>query len=58
MTHFQSPFHALLLLIGAVIASAQSSNVPLAQQHAILLEDLSWDEAERALTPSTVVVIA
>ena len=53
-----NPFLALLLLIGAVAALAHSSTVVWAQQHAILLENLSWDEAERALTPSTVVVIA
>src|SRR5215471_4662560 len=54
----------LLFLIGvAASAAAQSSTVPSAAQPAhagaaTLLETLSWDEAERVLTPDTVVVIA
>jgi creatinine amidohydrolase len=45
------------------VASAQSSPAPSAPHSAIakpavLLETLSWDEAERILTPDTVVVVA
>ncbi|HET9697074.1 MAG TPA: creatininase family protein [Terriglobales bacterium] len=39
------------LLVLTTLANAQST-------HGILLENLSWDEAERVLTPDTVVVIA
>lgn len=39
------------LLVLTTLAHAQST-------HGILLENLSWDEAERVLTPDTVVVIA
>jgi creatinine amidohydrolase len=43
-------------------SSAQSNAIPPAQPEranpAVLLETLSWDEAERILTPDTVVVIA
>ena len=55
----------VLFVIGAVVqpTSAQSptnSATPQAQQasSAVLLETLSWDEAERVLTPEAVVVIA
>ena len=57
-------FVLLILSRGAAaLASAQSAPAPSAQQAAppkpaILLETLSWDEAERVLTPETVVVIA
>ena len=53
-----------LLSLGALVSvSAQSSPAPsapqsVAAQRAILLETLSWDEAELVLTPDTVVVIA
>jgi creatinine amidohydrolase len=61
---------ALPLILSAVfslgvptVASAQSSPAPSAPHSAIakpavLLETLSWDEAERILTPDTVVVVA
>jgi len=53
----------LFLPCVVVFASAQSSTIlPLSQParvgRAILLESLSWDEAEHVLTPDTVVVIA
>jgi len=51
----------LLIVVLAARAVAQSSTVPSAPQPAqtaaTLLETLSWDEAERILTPDTVVVI-
>jgi creatinine amidohydrolase len=57
-------FTTLLLLAGvAACAAAQSLTVPTAPPQpahagaATLLETLSWDEAERVLTPDTVVVI-
>jgi creatinine amidohydrolase len=52
----------LSLLAVATLSSAQSPAVPTPPvEHAnptVLLETLSWDEAERVLTPDTVVVIA
>jgi creatinine amidohydrolase len=52
----------LFLLAVGILSSAQSPTVSLPPvQHtnpAVLLETLSWDEAERILTPDTVVVIA
>jgi len=54
----------LLFALGvADRASAQSPPAPSAPQsartnHAVLLESLSWDEAEHVLTPDTVVVVA
>lgn len=60
----ENPFLALLFLSGVtVLASAQSATLPSVPQPAhagaaILLESLSWDEAEHSLTPDTVVVIA
>lgn len=54
----------LMLSLGvAGRASAQSPPASSAPQstranHAVLLENLSWDEAEHVLTPDTVVVIA
>jgi creatinine amidohydrolase len=52
----------LLSLDAAALASAQSPAVTAPQRAranaAVLLETLSWDEAERVLTPDTVVVIA
>ena len=52
----------LSLLAVATLSSAQSPAVtPPPVEHAnpaVLLETLSWDEAERVLTPDTVVVIA
>jgi len=52
-----------LLGIAAETASPQSATGPAAPQPAhanpaVLLETLSWDEAERVLTPDAVVVIA
>ncbi len=52
-----------LLGIAAETASPQSATSPAAPQPAhanpaVLLETLSWDEAERVLTPDAVVVIA
>lgn len=49
--------------VGAATAIAQTSGPPTTSQtaaknSAVLLETLSWDEAERVLTPDTVVVIA
>ncbi len=54
---------ALLVWLGvAVFASAQapdvSSSQPLRANSAMLLETLSWDEAEKVLTSDTVVVIS
>lgn len=56
---------ALLFLAGiaAEAASAQSPSAPTAPppvhaNSAVLLETLSWEEAERVLTPDAVVVIA
>src|SRR5271168_2150061 len=52
----------LSLLVVATLSSAQSPTVtPSPVQHtnaAVLLETLSWDEAEKILKPDTVVVIA
>ncbi len=51
----------LSLLAVATLSSAQSPTVTPPVQHtnpAVLLETLSWDEAEHILTPDTVVVIA
>src|SRR5580658_93907 len=52
----------LSLLVVATLSSAQSPAVtPPPVEHtnpAVLLETLSWDEAEHILTPDTVVVIA
>ena len=52
----------LFLLAVGILSSAQSPTVSLPPvQHnnpAVLLETLSWDEAEHILTPDTVVVIA
>src|SRR5580692_7421927 len=52
----------LALLAVATLSLAQSPAVtPLPVEHtnpAVLLESLSWDEAEHVLTPNTVVVIA
>lgn len=53
-----------LFLPGVVIVASAQSSTPLPPPQsarvgpAILLESLSWDEAEHALTPETVVVIA
>jgi creatinine amidohydrolase len=53
---------SLSLLVVATLSSAQSPAVPPPPvQHtnpAVLIETLSWDEAEHILTPDTVVVIA
>jgi creatinine amidohydrolase len=58
---------SLALLIGAMgvaeLASAQSPSAPSTPPSArpnptVLLETLSWDEAEQVLTPNAVVVIA
>jgi creatinine amidohydrolase len=53
---------ALFSLGLAALASAQAPAVsapqPPTANPAVLLETLSWDEAERVLTPDTVVVIA
>jgi creatinine amidohydrolase len=63
-TCFANQLVTLLFLVGvAAGAAAQSSTIPSAPQPAhagaaTLLETLSWDEAERVLTPNTVVVIA
>jgi creatinine amidohydrolase len=50
------------LLIVATLSSAQSTAIPPSPvEHAnaaVLLETLSWDEAEQILTPDTVIVIA
>jgi len=60
---FANRLVTLLLMVGVVAgAAAQSSTVPSTPQPApagaaTLLETLSWDEAERVLTPETVVVI-
>jgi creatinine amidohydrolase len=60
---FANRLVTILLMVGvAAGAAAQSSTVPLTPQpappgSATLLETLSWDEAERVLTPETVVVI-
>lgn len=54
----------IFALAGASACSAQSSASAVSALHAaranpaILLENLSWDEAEQILTPDTVVVIA
>ena len=52
----------LFFLLVTALSSAQSNVVPSTQpEHTnpvILLETLSWDEAEHILTPDTVVVIA
>jgi creatinine amidohydrolase len=52
----------LYLLAVATLSSAQSPAItPPPVEHtnpAVLLESLSWDEAEHVLTPNTVVVIA
>lgn len=52
----------LFSLSVATLASAQSPAVstpqPVRANSAVLLETLSWDEAEHVLTPDTVVVIA
>jgi creatinine amidohydrolase len=52
----------LYLLLVTTVSSAQSTAVPTLKVEranpAVLLETLSWDEAERILTPDTVVVIA
>jgi creatinine amidohydrolase len=59
---FRSAAWCLSLLAVATVSPAQSPAVtPPPVQHtnpAALLETLSWDEAERVLTPDTVVVIA
>jgi creatinine amidohydrolase len=55
--HFDKTVTALLLLLGAVVLSSAQTARP-AHSGAILLENLSWDEAERVLTADTVVVIA
>jgi creatinine amidohydrolase len=62
-TRLANPLVTLLFLVGVAAAGAagQSSTAPSAPAHtgaARLLETLSWDEAERILTPETVVVIA
>jgi creatinine amidohydrolase len=54
---------SIFLALGvSAIASGQSTAVspsqPAPANAAVLLETLSWDEAEKILTPSTVVVIA
>jgi creatinine amidohydrolase len=60
---FANRLVTLLLMVGvAAGAAAQSSTVlstpqPAQAGAATLLETLSWDEAERVLTPETVVVI-
>src|SRR5215467_16307299 len=60
---FANRFVTFLLMVGVDAgAAAQSSTVPSTPQlaqagAATLLETLSWDEAERLLTPETVVVI-
>jgi creatinine amidohydrolase len=58
---FRSVACCLSLLTIAPLSSAQSPAVTPPVQHtnpAVLLETLSWDEAEHMLTPDTVVVIA
>jgi creatinine amidohydrolase len=49
-----------LLVVGIAAAQSPTASPPLQPERsgAILLENLSWDEAERILTPDTVVVIA
>jgi len=54
---------SIFLALGvSAVASGQSTAVspsqPAPANAAVLLETLSWDEAEKILTPSTVVVIA
>jgi creatinine amidohydrolase len=51
-----NPSLGLLFLLGVATVAGQTPYAGRAG--AILLEDLSWDEAEHVLTPSTVVVIA
>jgi creatinine amidohydrolase len=62
ISHANQLVTLLLMVAVAACAGAQSSTVPSAPQPvqagaATLLETLSWDEAERVLTPDTVVVI-
>ncbi|MGZ4816556.1 MAG: hypothetical protein ACXVZV_14160, partial [Terriglobales bacterium] len=45
-----------LLLLFACALSAIAQTLP--KKHGILLEDLTWDQAEHELTPDRVVVIA
>ena len=51
----------LYLTVGAVVCCAQSSSAPVVsntnKSAAVLLETLTWDEAERILTPNELVVI-
>jgi creatinine amidohydrolase len=58
---FRSVACCLSLLAVATLSSTQSPAVTPSVQHtnpAVLLETLSWDEAEHILTPDTIVVIA
>jgi len=61
-TYFFSVCLALLFSQPGPCAGAQSSNPPATSpkpgSHAILLETLSWDEAEQILTPDATIVIA
>jgi len=59
--YFCSVCLALFLSQPGLCAGAQSSNPPATtskpSSHAILLETLSWDEAEKVLTPDATIVI-
>lgn len=59
---FTFPFIIHLLIFGSAHVATQapgaSATQPTPANHAVLLETLSWDEAENVLTPDTVVVIA
>ena len=48
---------ALVASIGGRIPAAQNAGSPPRPATGVLLEDLTWPEAEKALTPDTVVVI-
>jgi len=49
---------SLVVFLFAVAASAQTATNPAAKSKGILLEQLTWDQAERVLTEDRVVVIA
>jgi creatinine amidohydrolase len=60
MSVFRSIFLAVLLLLcGHSVAHSQTATPASSENsfHAVLLETLSWDEAEPLLTPNTIVVI-
>jgi creatinine amidohydrolase len=48
---------AITSVWAAVSPAAQSPNRPAGSSRGILLENLTWQEAEQVLTPSTIVVI-